>query len=88
MGRVKCDHIKRLITLTSDNIRRLSLYILLFYTIASRFRMSQCNFFEGIKMVFLSINFDEKKMLRFLFAKKEDAYRKVLARLESLNLTA
>jgi hypothetical protein len=26
MGRVKCDHIKRLITLTSDNIKRLSLY--------------------------------------------------------------
>ncbi len=27
MGRVKCDHIKRLITLTSDNIKRLSLYL-------------------------------------------------------------
>ncbi len=26
MGRVKCDHIKRLITLTGDNIKRLSLY--------------------------------------------------------------
>ena len=26
MGRLKCDHIKRLITLTSDNIKRLSLY--------------------------------------------------------------
>jgi hypothetical protein len=26
MGRVECDHIKRLITLTSDNIKRLSLY--------------------------------------------------------------
>ncbi len=26
MGRVKYDHIKRLITLTSDNIKRLSLY--------------------------------------------------------------
>ncbi len=26
MGRVKCDHIKRLITLISDNIKRLSLY--------------------------------------------------------------
>jgi hypothetical protein len=26
MGRVNCDHIKRLITLTSDNITRLSLY--------------------------------------------------------------
>ncbi len=24
MGRTKCDHIKRLITLTSDNIKRLS----------------------------------------------------------------
>jgi hypothetical protein len=29
MGRVKCDHIKRLITLTSDNIKRLSLYLVL-----------------------------------------------------------
>ncbi len=27
---VKCDHIKRLITLTSDNIKRLSLYPLKF----------------------------------------------------------
>jgi hypothetical protein len=27
MGRAKCDHIKRLITLTSDNIKRLSLYL-------------------------------------------------------------
>ncbi len=27
MGRLKCDHIKRLITLTSDNIKRLSMYI-------------------------------------------------------------
>ncbi len=27
MGRVKCDHIKRLITLTTDNIKRLSLYL-------------------------------------------------------------
>ena len=26
MGLLKCDHIKRLITLTSDNIKRLSLY--------------------------------------------------------------
>jgi hypothetical protein len=26
MGRVKCDHIKRLITLTGDDIKRLSLY--------------------------------------------------------------
>ena len=26
MGHLKCDHIKRLITLTSDNIKRLSLY--------------------------------------------------------------
>ncbi len=26
MGRVKCDQIKRLITLTSGNIKRLSLY--------------------------------------------------------------
>jgi hypothetical protein len=27
MGRVKCDHIKRLITLTSDNIKRIFLCI-------------------------------------------------------------
>ncbi len=27
MGHVKCDYIKRLITLTSDNIKRLSLYL-------------------------------------------------------------
>jgi hypothetical protein len=26
MGHVKCDYIKRLITLTSDNIKQLSLY--------------------------------------------------------------
>ncbi len=31
MGRVKCDHIKRLITLTSDNIKQLSLKISLDY---------------------------------------------------------
>ncbi len=30
MGRVKCDHIKMLITLTSDNIKRLSLYMVYF----------------------------------------------------------
>jgi hypothetical protein len=27
MGNVKCDHIRRLMTLTSDNIKRLSLYL-------------------------------------------------------------
>ncbi len=27
MGRVKCDHIKQQTTLTSDNIKRLSLYL-------------------------------------------------------------
>jgi hypothetical protein len=27
MGQVKCDHIKRLITFTSDNNKRLSMYL-------------------------------------------------------------
>ncbi len=36
MGRVNCDHIKRLITLTSDNIKRLSLYFFT-YTLFSLF---------------------------------------------------
>ncbi len=31
MGRVKCDHIKRLITLSSDNIKRLSLQLITFF---------------------------------------------------------
>ncbi len=48
MGRVKCDHIKRLITLTSDNIKRFSLYLTFFQSFLPRQQQQQqqqhCNF--------------------------------------------
>ena len=37
MGRFKCDHIKQLITLASDNIKWLSLYI---HVLTQNFRSS------------------------------------------------
>ena len=39
MGILKCDHIKRLITLTSDYIKRLSLYIVLLWLNRGQFEL-------------------------------------------------
>jgi hypothetical protein len=41
MGHVKCDHIKWLIKLTSDNIRWLSLHIVTLYTTHSVYLYSE-----------------------------------------------
>jgi hypothetical protein len=45
MGHVKCDYNKRLITLTSDNIKRLSLYLpffeLCFFELCARLEKSK-----------------------------------------------
>jgi hypothetical protein len=42
MGRVKCDHIKRLITLISDNLKRLSLYY------NDHFDFKICSFYKRV----------------------------------------